>query len=360
MNTTAGVPLPKGPRLSFAAGLGVGIAAIALAWFVLGGEAQSVALEDDPGIPPPEYVYLDNARVLAYLSQIEGGLSASEKRTRKVTATRSAGASAGGVEAGGSAASESFVEATVTPTATTSFYRLLDRLGDKGYLAELDASAPPAVFARELGGAAEGTFVRITNCRLRLPTYVQMEQVIDETPGPITAFEAALIAARGTDEEYAAQQQARVQAEVDAGKKSVGMVGTGTYALTPGDERRLTRAAKHFAAAIPPTARVPLSTCAGRVLRRPRPDLLFPVTLDGLTDERSLLAGPVTLVGKVVRQVRKPEDSYVDRKAMAAYSQPVTAIDDALESEEPMSSELSADAAVLPPGAVILPLAIYK
>jgi hypothetical protein len=354
------VPLPKGPRLSFAAGLGVGLAAIAIAWFVLGGDPPSVALEDDPGIPPPEYVYLDNARVLAYLSQIEGGLSASEKRTRRVIATRNAGASAGGVEAGGSAESESFVEATVTPTATTSFYRLLDRLGDKDYLAELDASEPPAVFARELGAAAEGSFVRITNCRLRLPTYVQMEQVIDETPGPITAFEAALIAERGTEEEYMAQQAARVQAELDAGKTQVGMVGTGTYALSPAEERRLTRAAERFAAAIPPTARVPLSTCAGVVLPRPRPDLLFPVTLDGLTDERSLMAGPVTVVGKVVRQVRMPEDTYVDRKALAAYSQPVVAIDDALGSDGPMSDELSGDVAVLPPGAVILPVAIYK
>jgi len=332
---------------------------IAVAWFVLGGDPPSVALEDDPGIPPPEYVYLDNARVLAYLSQIEGGLSQSEKRTRKVSATRNAGASAGGVEAGGSAASESFVEATVTPTATTSFYRLLDRLGDKGYLTELDASAPPAVFARELGAAAEGSFVRITNCRLRLPTYVQTEQVIDETPGPITAFEAALTAKRGTEQEFLAKEAARVKAALDAGK-AVSTTGTGTYAFTAADERRLTLAAKRFAAAIPPTARVPLSTCAGRVLQRPRPDLLFPVTLDGLTDERSLLAGPVTVVGKVVRQVRKPEDSYVDRKALAAYSQPVGAIDDALESEEPMSDELSDDVAVLPPGAVILPLAIYK
>jgi hypothetical protein len=45
---------------------------------------------------------------------------------------------------------------------------------------------------------------------------------------------------------------------------------------------------------------------------------------------------------------------------MAAYSQPVVAIDEALESEEPMHDELSGDVAVLPPGAVILPLAIYK
>jgi hypothetical protein len=338
----------------------VGLAVVAVAWFVLGGDPPSVALEDDPGIPPPEYVYLDNARVLAYLSQIEGGLSASEKRTRRVSATRNAGASAGGVEAGGSAESESFVEATVTPTATTSFYRLLDRLGDKGYLAELDASAPPAVFARALGAAAEGSFVRIANCRLRLPTYVQMEQVIDETPGPITAFAAKLTATHGTEQEYLAKEQARVQAEIEAGKTQVGMVGMGTYGLTAADERRLTLAAKRFAAAIPPTARVPLSTCAGRVLQRRRPDLLFPVTLDGLTDERSLLAGPVTLVGKVVRQVRKPEDAYVDRKALAAYSQPVGAIDDALADDEPMGDELSGDVAVLPPGGVILPVAIYK
>jgi hypothetical protein len=51
----------------------VGAAAVAVAWTLtgLGGGGSAASLEQDPGIPPPDYVYLDNARVLLYLGQIE-------------------------------------------------------------------------------------------------------------------------------------------------------------------------------------------------------------------------------------------------------------------------------------------------
>jgi hypothetical protein len=140
------------------------------------------------------------------------------------------------------------------------------------------------------------------------------------------------------------------------------MTGLGAVAFAPADERRLTRAAKRFDAAIGANPPVPLASCAGKQLERPRkPDLLFPVELDALTKERSLLAGPVTIVGKVVRQVRRPGDVYVDRKAVAAYNDAVLELDNALGSEgATLWDELSQDVTVSPPGAVILPIAIYK
>jgi hypothetical protein len=320
------------------------------------GRSDVGALEQDPGIPPPEYAYLDNGRVLAYLGQIEGGLSSGEKRTRSVTDSRTGGVAAGGVELGGSSSSDQSVEETVTPTATSLFYRLLDRLGAKGYLRELNASSPPAVFANALGRVKEGFFVRIAGCRLRVPTYVQMNEIIDESPGAFSAERAWLTAMHGTEEEVNAVQAAKAAA---SGAKST--VGTPTYALTVVDRRRLTAAAKSFAAAIGRNPPVPLSSCAGAPLEtRRKPDLLFPVALDALTKERSLLAGPVTIVGKVVAQVRRPVDVYVDRNASAAYTDVVYAMDAALGEEASLSSELSDDVTVYPPGAVILPIAIYK
>jgi hypothetical protein len=73
----------------------------------------------------------------------------------------------------------------------------------------------------------------------------------------------------------------------------------------------------------------------------------------------------VTIVGKVVRQVRLPGDVYVDRKALAAYSDAVFAMDEALggfqdEDTATLADELSADVTVSPPGTIILPIAIYK
>jgi hypothetical protein len=301
--------------------------------------------------------------VLAYLAQIEGGLSASEKRTSRVTNTRSGGVAVSGVEVGGSASRDTFVEAVVTPTATTRFYRLLDRLADKGYMYELDASARPAAFATALSSVPEGHFVRIAGCKLRLPTYVQMEEIIAASPGQVSADRAFNTALYGTTEELYAAQRAET-----AAKRSRALVSPDPpYRLAPGAERRLTAAATHFAAAIGSNPRVPLGSCSGKLLETPRgPDLLFPVELAGLTKERSLLAGPVTIVGKLVRQVRRPDDVYVDRKAVATFSRAVEALDEALTADfdtgdgQTLSGELFDDVSVLPQGAVVLPIAIYK
>jgi hypothetical protein len=334
---------------------------VGLVWLYLSRGDDIGALEQDPGIPPPEYAYLDNPRVLVYLGQIEGGLSSSETRTRNVTDTRTGGIAAGGVELGGSASRGETVQETVTPTETARFYRLLDRLGDKGYLRELDASTPPATFAKALGGVPEGFFIRIAGCKLRVPTYVQMNEIISESRSEISAERAWSTAVYGTDEERMATKIAEAEA---SGAK--GMTGLGAYALAPADERRLKQAAKRFDGAIGANPPVPLASCTGKPLEtRQKPDLLFPVALDALTKERSLLAGPVTIVGKVVRQVRLPGDVYVDRKAVAAYTDAASAMDEALggfqgEDTPTLGDELSADVTVSPPGAVIIPVAIYK
>ena len=335
--------------------------AAALVWLYV-GRSDVGALEQDPGIPPPEYAYLDNGRVLAYLAQVEGGLSEGEKRQRRVTETDTAGIGAGGVEIGGSSSRDEFVEETVTPTATTRFYRLLDRLDDKGYLRELNASSRPAAFATALGAVPEGFFVRIAGCKLRVPTYVQMDEIITKSRTPISADRAWTTAVYGTAEEIAASDIAKAQA---SGATSL-VPSTAPYALAPADRRRLTLAAKKFAAAIDRNPPVPLSSCAGTVDASSKPDLLFPVGRDALTTERSLLAGPVTVVGKVVRQVRRPADVYVDRNAVAAYTDAVDAMDAALidgfygEDTTSLGNELSGDATVSPPGTIILPIAIYK
>jgi hypothetical protein len=334
---------------------------VALVWLYL-GRGDVGALEQDPGIPPPEYAYLDNGRVLSYLAQVEGGLSESEKRTRRVTDTRTGGIAAGGVEVGGSSSRDEFVEEVVTPTATARFYRLLDRLADKGYLHELSAAGPRALFASALAALPEGFFVRIAGCRLRVPTYVQMNEIVTDSRGTISADRVWSTAVYGTDEERVAADIAKAEA---SGAKSL-VPSFAPYALSPADERRLKLASRRFAAAIDPNPPVPLASCAGKRRARGQPDFLFPVALDALTKERSLLAGPVTIVGKVVRQVRGASDVYVDRTAIAAYTDAVDIVDGALvegfygEDTVSLGAELSEDATVRPPGAVILPIAIYK
>jgi len=110
--------------------------------------------------------------------------------------------------------------------------------------------------------------------------------------------------------------------------------------------------------------RVPFSTCDGSAAAKPRGvDLLFPVRLRALSSEPTLLSGPVTIVGKLVRSV-SPDHEYVDQPSLAEFEVATRAVDNAAfhenEGRLKLSGELASDATVLAPGAVILPIAIYK
>ena len=104
--------------------------------------------------------------------QLQGGLARSEQLSEQLTQGRNAGLSAGGVSVGGTAGSSASRERVVTPTATTRFYQLLDRLDDDGYLHRIDASASPKISCGWAG--AEGTFVQLRRCRLRIPSYISL------------------------------------------------------------------------------------------------------------------------------------------------------------------------------------------
>jgi hypothetical protein len=322
---------------------------------VVGGGGTASGLGRDPGIPPPDYVYLDNARVVLYLGQIEGGLSASEKLTEQLTQNWNATVAASGFQLGGSSSQSSSVERVVTPTATARFYRLLDRLQAHGYLHTIDAAAQTKVLARAFAAVPEGTFVRLRNCRLRIPPYVQFGQLLRASRGRMSAFDALLDA--GANRSVLAQEVltgALLQA-----RRIKTAVGGGLPTISAADQRRLAAAAPRLVQAVGPNARVPMS-CGGTANPRPRGvDLLFPIRLGELSPEQSLLAGPVTVVGKIVRAVRRLDDAYVDSASLALFNGPVAAVNASL-SDGDLFGGLAADVTVLSPGAVILPIAIYK
>jgi hypothetical protein len=127
---------------------------------------------------PGEYLYIDTVRIRAYLAQIQGGLSASEKQ--ETTVTRSAEAnvtgSGLGVKVGGQ--SQRFVAREVTPTNTSNLLRLLDLLKDSDVqspirVRAIDANVPAAAFRRDVLALHEGDFVELLNARVLLPPYAQ-------------------------------------------------------------------------------------------------------------------------------------------------------------------------------------------
>ena len=344
------------PRLlQFSAGIAVGAAVVALSWWLIGGGGPSGGLlQGDPGIAPPEYAYLDNARVLAYLAQIEGGLSTSEKVTEQLTRTRNGGVNASGLQVGASASEQQFVERVVTPTATTRFYRLLDRLQEKGYLHTVDFRS--GISATAIERIHEGDFVRIEGCRLRLPAYAQMDELIRSAHGSLPANLAADEALNGSFVARAARDYAQ-----GLRNKQSSISGRSAPSLTRARRRKLARVAVRFADALGANPRVALSTCDGRRGFVPRGlDLLFPIRLGALNADPGVLAGPVTLVGKLLRVVRRRSETYVDNATLASAADPVQALESATGARFQLVGELDADVTVFPPGAVVLPIAIYK
>ena len=328
----------------------MGAAVVGLAWLFLGDNGNSgvssslASLGQAPGIAPPDYAYLDNPRVALYLGQLEGGIAKSEQLTQQLTQGKSAGVSAGGLSLGGSSGSSSQAERVVTPTATARFYQLLDLLGRDGYLHTIDAAAKPSEIVRAFAGVPEGSFVRLKDCTVRLPSYVQLLQLFRPSTGSASASSIYQGSGGLPPVAFDALQSALHSAGQKQRPTPGASVGQAVVALAPS-------VVGHLRQAVGPNPRVPISTCDGRIDYRPRGvDLLFPIRLGDLSAEQSLLAGPVTVVGKLVRAVRKRGDEYVDTASLATFGDLVSY----------SSPELNADAVVVSPGAVILPIAIYK
>jgi hypothetical protein len=345
----------------------VGAAVVGVAWLVVGNEGNSgvssslASLGQAPGIAPPAYAYLDNASVALYLGQLEGGIAKSEQLTQQLTRGRSAGLSAGGLTVGGQTGSSSQAERVVTPTATARFYQLLDLLSRDGYLHTIDTDASPARVKQAFARIPEGSFVRLQGCTLRLPGYVRLEQIWRASKGTESPLSAVLTATQSSVSSGGANSYDEVIQALGAAGRLKQAVGSAMIAIPAKPERRLGRAIDALEHAVGPNPRVPLSTCDGRTDYRPRGvDLLFPIRLANLSTEASLLAGPVTLVGKLVRAVRKPGQEYVDDASFATFSGPTDSLDAVQAAGTEFNKELDADAVVLAPGAVILPIAIYK
>jgi hypothetical protein len=138
---------------------------------------------------PAEFLYLDSARVLAYLGQLEGGLPPSIRRTESQLQSTDASVKAGLLaEIKGQAQHQTTVEETVSPGATDRLLTLLLKLEVGGvgqrsrrplnWLHDLDARLSARNdgerVRRELAGLRAGDFVRISNARLFLPSYAAL------------------------------------------------------------------------------------------------------------------------------------------------------------------------------------------
>jgi hypothetical protein len=293
---------------------------------------------------PAEFLYLDNGRVAAYLAQLEGGIQNSERLTNTLTTGAEAKVTAGNfLSAGGSSQVQSFVEREVTPTAAAVFFRLVDDLGAGDMISTVSVRS-----LEDIEDAGEAAFVKFSSNDLRTPVYANPYQVVRQA-GTLPALFPLPSSSKVKRE---AVRQLREDSEGFA--RQVGLNPRLTFSIRP-DEAP---AEKQFT-------------------------LLLPVRYQQLTDERSLIqngGGEFTVVGKVIRVYPTEElATYVDTPTRETWTQPLRHAPGGLflrtaskcefpgggkaegsELRDCVQRVLMEQTKVDEPGAVILPMAIYK
>lgn len=286
---------------------------------------------------PVELVYLDAARVDAYLGQLEHGLAASEKQSLSKTGAASATINAGGaVNIGASATSTESIERTVSPTEGDRFYDLLDQLHRRfaSHFTRIDLPADSDASA-EVRAIPEGDFVELQNARLVVPRFG-------------LAAPALSLGAQSSDGVGKIPQSnlttliATYPKEIQAYLKGFGQNPT-----------------------------FPLSIESWRGQDK----VQVPVLLTGLLNQPDLIGGDVTVLGVVVRQItggrshepyQVEDKSYYDPASEVATERALlhAPVHVAKVLELPrgladIETMLNQDGLLNPPATVVLPIAIY-
>jgi hypothetical protein len=254
---------------------GLAAAAIAVAFVeLLGSGRGSGDSSFEPRIPAVEFLYLDGERVLEYLAEVEGGEVGSVKRISQEIRKVEAGVSQGPFDVGASAQHVNSAESTVIRTKSSALGLLIAKLEDseRDYVNYHDVKLNRAQDVRNI---REGMLVKFVTHSLLSPGYIRPYVVVRQS-----ATLAALFP-RGSD------------GEGDAGRAAEQQQRAEFFARQVGPDPRLT-----FAVSPPP-----LDGASKRL------KILLPMSYRGLTEERSLLekgpdeftGGRLVVFGKVIR-----------------------------------------------------------
>jgi hypothetical protein len=256
-----------------------------LAVFLLAllGVAYLSARDDDSGssfearIPPVEFLYLDGPRVLNFLSELEGGEVGPVHRISKEISSVNAGVGEQGFTVGASSQRETAAESTVIRTESSALGLLLATLEDSDreavhyHAVELDDPG-------DLNEIREGMLVRFVTHYLLSPGYIRPYVVVRQSATLAALFPRA--AGSKSDAENSAEQRRKAESFV----RQVGPDPRLTFAVSP-----------------------PTPAADEKPLK-----ILLPMEYRGLTQERSLLekgrdeytGGRLVIIGKVIRLFR--------------------------------------------------------
>jgi hypothetical protein len=301
------------------------VAAVAVGTLLVSGALSNQ--RHQPAFPadgPAEFLYLDGARVLAYLAQFDGGNFTSEQLTRRTAETQNGKVSVeDALELGETAQQEESVSRTITPTAAGNYIELLSKLEGLGSLKTIGLRR----FQQEVSGLTEGQFVTFRTHALTPPVYVNPYLAVRQRKTLSTLF--PMPGAGGP--ERAAVIEAREGAR--RFREALGKDPRVVFALrpamaeipaerAPGSNLRGERLSPNLRRAEKKTRR--------RLASKDYVEYLMPMDAQLITRERSLIkfgGGEFTVVGKVVRvfpergNFHKP--AYVDSPTLETWQQPL-------------------------------------
>jgi hypothetical protein len=226
-------------------------------------------------IPPAEFLYLDDTRILGYEAQLAGGEAGALRRISKQIQSENGEAKVSGFSVGASSQTENEVESTLTPAATSEMAVMLNDLrGDSRpgvAVHDVDITEPSS-----LSRVREGWLVSFHTRDLLSPGYIRPYVVVRQS-----ATLAALFP------RISGNAASKRRSEVQRAKAK-------TFVRQIGPNPRIT-----FSVA-PPTT----SASGDHSVR-----VLLPMQYADLTSERSMLekgtghftGGRLTVVGKVIR-----------------------------------------------------------
>lgn len=231
----------------------------------------------EPPIPAVEYLYLDGDRVLEYLAEVEGGEVGSVKRISQEIRKVEAGVAQGPFNVGASAQHVSSAESTVVRTKASALGLLIAKLEDaeNDFVDYHDVTLSRAHDAWDI---REGMLVKFVTHSLLSPGYIRPYVVVRQS-----ATLAALFP-RGPSGDAAAERADEQRQRAESFARQVGPNPRLTFAVSPpphdGAKKRL--------------------------------KILLPMSYSGLTEERSLLekgpdeftGGRLVVFGKVIRRFK--------------------------------------------------------
>jgi hypothetical protein len=282
---------------------------------------------------PEEFLYLDDERVDSYLGQLRGGLSPTEQRSLKLTKKIDARLGVEPVvQVGGTAEKTESIERTVSLRAADRFFQLESELEARYThvdvrleFMEIEAAKDACREIEGLERIKEGQILRILGANLRVPAY------------------ALALAKVAHADQFHTDYQTPVSNETFARLAQEGQRGL-----------------KRFVKSLGPDPQLPFW-----IQPRKGCEVFMPARYSKVNDAPSMLTGPVTIVGKVVRRLTQKEKIYFDVDTAVRWER-------ALRESTPgvrrtlglhrrsLRQMVNSTATVEYPGLVLLPLAIYK